>query len=194
VTFTFHALWMLCALGAVVLVTAAARRLGDRLAAGAGFVAAVIGFGPDRLPDPMVAGTLAASSAALVLFRPRYAIAAAACAGALAGMWSALVEVQGLPSFAAVALGAMLMIVPVWLGQTRSGFASERLRDEGLLVGGALGLAVALLPGVLDGWQAATNLAASAGRQAQAAVPIWAMALLLTSMLLGVLYSLWSRR
>jgi hypothetical protein len=194
VTITFHALWMLCALGAVVFAAAAARRARDLAALSAGFAVAAVLASPEQLPDPRWAGLLAAGAAAVYLFRPRYAILSAAVGGGLAGMWTALLEVQGLPSPAATMLAAAVLILSARLTRVRPVFAPDVLRDEGLLAIGVLGLGAAVLPGVLDGWHAATNLTAVSEREVAAAVPVWTLALLLTSTSLGALYSLWSRR
>jgi hypothetical protein len=195
VTLTFHALWMLCALGSVVLAAAAAGTgVPAVVAMAVAFLAAVRVFGAGALPDPGLAGVVAVAAAAIFLFRPRYAVLAAALGGALGGMWTGLLEVQGLSSVAAAAVAAVVLGVSRYLARTRPAFAPEQLRDEGLLAIGVLGLVVATLPGVLDGWQAATNLAATSDRASQAIVPAWTIALLLSSTTLGAAYSLWSRR
>lgn len=193
-TLTFQALWLLCALGAVVCAAASARRRRDLAGLAIGFVVAVIAASPVRLPDAATVGTLAVVAAAIALFRPRLAILSALIGGALAGMLSALVEAQGLSAFVSPVAAGLLLVVPVWLTRTRPHFAPERIREEGLLGVGLLGLAVTVLPGVLDGWHAAANLAAPTERTLSTMVPAWTMALLLTSTTLGALYSLWSRR
>jgi hypothetical protein len=195
VTLTFHALWMLCALGSVVLAAAAAGSgIPALVAMAAAFLATVRIVGAAALPDPGLAGAVTVAAAAIFLFRPRYAVFGAALGGALAGMWTGLLEVQGLPSPAAIGVAAVVLGVARYLTRTRPSFAPEQLRDEGLLAIGLLGLVVATLPGVLDGWQAATNFAATSDRVSQAIVPAWTIALLLSSTTLGAAYSLWSRR
>lgn len=194
-TLTFHALWMLCALGSVVLAAAAAR---------AGFLAALamtVAFlvtaryvGPQSLPDATIVGVLALTAAAIFLFRPRYAIVGAALGGMVGGVWTGLLEVQGLPYSVALIGAASVIGLTRYLTRRRPSFAPEQLRDEGLLAVGLLGLVVAMLPGVLDGWQAAANLAAPSDRAGQTVVPMWTSALLLSSTTLGAVYSLWSRR
>jgi hypothetical protein len=57
-----------------------------------------------------------------------------------------------------------------------------------------LGLAVAVLPSVLDGWQAAANLNVRVENVAREAIPSWALSVVATSTLLGAAYALWSRR
>jgi len=195
VTLAFHALWRLCALGSVVLAAAAAGSGFSALAAMVvAFLLAVRIVGAAALPDPALAGTVAVAAAAIFLFRPRYAVIAAALGAALGGMWTGLLEVQGLPPLAATGVAAAVLGISWYLTRTRPSFAPEQLRDEGLLAIGLLGLVVATLPGVLDGWQAATNFAASSDRASQAMVPAWTIALLLSSSTLGAAYSLWSRR
>jgi hypothetical protein len=195
VTLTFHALWMLCALGSVVLAAAAAGAgVPAVVAMVVGFLAGVRFVGAVALPDPAVAGAVTVCAAAIFLFRPRYAVVAAALGGVLGGMWTGLLEVQGLPSPAAIGVSAVVLGVSRHLTRRRPSFAPEQLRDEGLLAIGLLGLVVATLPGVLDGWQAARNFAATSDRVSQAIVPAWTIALLLSSTTLGAAYSLWSRR
>lgn len=193
-TLTFQALWLLCGLGAVVCAAASARRARDLAGLATGFAAAVAVVSPGRPPDAATAGTLAVLAAAIALFRPRWAILSALAGGALAGMLSALLEVQGLPPLVSPVAAGLLLVVPVWLSRTRPHFAPERVREEAWLGIGMLGLVVAVLPGVLDGWHAAANLAAPTERTISMMVPAWTLTLLLTSTMLGALYSLWSRR
>lgn len=193
-TLSFHALWMLCALGAVVFAAAAARHVREQAFMAGGFAAGALLAAPERLPDPAVVGTLAAGAAAVYLFRPRDAMLAAAVGGALAGMWTALLEVQGLPLTVALVVAGVALVVTTHLARTRATFAPELLRDEGLLAIAVLGVAVATLPTILDGWQAAGNLSVTSDRPAAAAIPIWTLTVILMSASLGGLYSLWSRR
>ena len=194
-TLSFHALWMLCAFGVVVHAAAAARRVRELIGLAAGFVVAAVIATPQRLPDPAWAGVVSAAAAAVILFRPRYAIACAAWGGALGGMLTAMTEVQGLHPIAAVAAVAALATIPAWLARVRPAFAPEVLRDEALLGLCVLGLAVAIVPGVTDGWQAAANLTIEPATPGPTTpVPVWTLALVGTATALGAVYSLWSRR
>ena len=184
---------MVCALGAAVLAAQASRRARDLVALAAGFASAVVS-GAGAAADAAMIGAVAAAAAAIVLFRPRFAILGAFAGGALAGTLSGLFELQGLPVVVSPIAAASLLVIPAWLARTRPGFAPDLLLDEGLLALGVLGLGVAILPGVLDGWHAAANLAAGASRDAATMVPAWTLALLLSSTSLGALYALWSRR
>jgi hypothetical protein len=185
---------MLCALGAVVFAAAAARHVRERALMAGGFAAGALLAAPERLPDPATVGTLAAAAAVVYLFRPRYAIVSAAFGGALGGMWAALLEVQGLPSPAALIVAGFVLVLTAHLARTRPAFAPELLRDEGLLAIAVLGVAVAMLPTILDGWQAAGNLSVTAERAPASGIPMWTLTIILMSASLGGLYSLWSRR
>jgi hypothetical protein len=89
----------------------------------------------------------------------------------------------------AVGLGAT-----VWLARTCPHFSPEAIREEALLIVCTLGLGVAVLPSVLDGWQAAANLNTGIENAAQQAIPAWVLSVVATSTLLGAAYALWSRR
>ena len=194
-TISFHALWMLCACGVVVHATTAARRVRDLAAFAAGFVVATIVASPQRLPDPAWVGVISAGAAVVILFRPRYAMASAAWGGALGGMLTAMTEVQGLHPIAAVAAVTVLAATPAWLTRTRAAFAPEVLREEALLGLCLFGLVVAIMPGVIDGWQAAATLTIEPATTGPTIpLPTWTLALVGTAMALGAVYSLWSRR
>jgi hypothetical protein len=195
VTISFHALWMLCAFGVVVHAATAARRTRDLLALAAGFIVAVVIAGPQHLPDPAWVGVVTAAAAVVLLFKPRLAIAAAMWGGALGGMLTAMIEVQGLHPIAAVAAPAALAATTAWLTRVHPAFAPDVLRDDALLGICLMGLVAAIVPGVSDGWQAAANLTIEPASPAPMnPVPTWTVALVGTSTALGILYSLWSRR
>lgn len=195
-TLTYHALWMLCALGAAVFAAGTPAGVRPSAALATGFAAAALLTSGSSLPDAVWTGGLAAVAAAAYLFKPRLQLVAIAIGGALGGLWSALLEVQGLPVVVALIVAAGLVIVSLRLSRTRAGFATEALTQEGLLAIGVLGLGVAMLPGVLDGWQAATNLSGAQEQRATApaSIPMWTLVLLLASTSLGALHSVWGRR
>jgi hypothetical protein len=195
VTISFHALWMLCALGVAVHAVSAARRTLDLVALAIGFVAATILASPQRLPDPAWVGAISSLSAAVLLFRPRFAVVSAMWGGALGGMLTALTEVQGLHAAASVGPVAVLVATVVWLTRVRPAFAPDVLRDEALLAVCLLGLVVSMMPGVIDGWQAAGNLTIEPATTGPATpIPVWTLTLVGTATALGAMYSLWSRR
>jgi hypothetical protein len=160
----------------------------------AGLIAGVLWWSPGRVPDAAETGLLTFLAAALYLFRPRLRLVTAAFGGALAGMLATLLEMYGISPQVSPLAGIALVAVAIWLARTRPSFAPELLRDEAMLMIGLIGLSVAILPGVLDGWQAATNLAAATERVATASLPVWTLLLLLTTSSCGAFYSLWSRR
>lgn len=194
-TTTFHALWMLCALGAVVHAATAAHRVRDLIALAIGFVLATIAASPQRLPDATWVGALSAGIAIAVVFRPRLAIPAAAWGGALGGVLTALTEVQGVPAAASVGPVVVLIATVVWLTRLRPAFAPESLRDEALLAITLLGLVVSVMPGVIDGWQAAAALTIEpAATGPVTPVPVWTLTLVGMATALGAVSSMWRHR
>jgi hypothetical protein len=185
---------MLCALGAIVF-SASVARMSERAALALGFAAAAMATSGSRLPDAVLVGGLTAGGVAAYLFRPRWRFASFAIGGALAGWWTSLLEVQGLPMEAALFLAAATVIGTLYLSRSHPGFATDEVKDEGLLAIGLLGLGVSVTPGILDGWNAATNLSGASERTAEpVALPVWTLALILTASSFGAIYSLWSRR
>ena len=129
------------------------------------------------------------------MFRPRFAVVSAMWGGALGGMLTALTEVQGLPAAASVGPVAVLVATVVWLTRVRPAFAPDVLRDEALLAICLLGLVVSMVPGVIDGWQAAGNLTIEPATTGPATpIPAWTLTLVGTATALGAMSSLWSRR
>jgi hypothetical protein len=214
----FHALSMLCGLGAATFATVAAacrlearrqkaeaRRfssvfrllaslfvLGGALAAGLG--AAVVSIGPERLPDPVWTAGLVALVAILQLIRPGLYILTAACGGALAGLWSMLLRSQALPPAPALILATALPLVAVCLAARRPNFAPVALREEALLLMAALGVAVAIAPDIAAGWRSAVALNLADEGPVNQIVPTWVVILSGASLALGGLYSWWTHR
>lgn len=190
----FHGLWMLCGVGAVVFAATAAPAWLQQLAVTLGFALAVFFTGPDRLPDPVSVGGLAAFVAAWQLWRPAATILPLASAGALAGLWSSLLRVQGLPWPLAVVGAAAVPLASSFLTRRRPKFAPEMLREEAQLVVLVLSLAVVLAPGIIDGWQSAVALNVGLKEDAGPDVPVWTWCAVSGTTALGGLYSLWMRR
>jgi len=192
-TLFFHLVWMLCALGTATFAAASARDPFRALGFTAGVVIgiALARTGP---PDPTLAGGLAAVAVAGFLFKPQYAALAAVPGGAVAGLWSALLQARGLPFLLAPFVVLALIGVSATLVRLRKTFAPRRLIDEGLLAIGALGIAALTLPSILDGWQTAVALAATSTRQASVTLPLWTVAFIVGCLSLGGVYSAWSRR
>jgi len=195
VTITLHALWMLCALAGVVFAAVSARDRRQLVAFTLGAAAAMLLVGPARLPDASWVGVAAAAAAAWQLTRWRFAVLSAAAGGAVSGLSAAVVELQGVPSTAAIIAVIVSLVASAWLARKRPQYAPDVLRDEALVVIVLLGLGVAVLPGLLDGWQAAANLTvASSEPESSVAIPAWTLTLVGSATALGAAYSLWGRR
>ncbi len=193
-TVTFLALWLLCALGAATFAAVAAPRRQWLVALAVGFVAVLVFSGPGQSPDPEVAGLFAIAGAVVYLFRPRYAWFAMGLGGALAGMLVQVLGLIGAPLALTLPLTVIGMAAIVWIARRRPAFSPETLREEALLIVCTFGLAVAVLPSVLDGWQAAANLNVQVENAAAQAIPMWALTVVAMSVLLGAVHALWSRR
>jgi hypothetical protein len=185
---------MLCLLGTTTFSAAAAPRRRWQVALAIGFGLVTVLSGRERLPDPEVAGLFAAAGAVLYLLRPRFAALGFVLGGALAGMFVQVLSVVGAPTLLSAPLIALGMAGIVWLASTRPAFAPESLREEALLIICALGLVIAVLPSVLEGWQAAQNLNVRVENVATQAIPAWTLSVITMSTLLGAAYALWSRR
>jgi hypothetical protein len=195
VTITFHALWMLCALAGVVFAAVSARDWRQLAAFTIAAAAAMLLIGPARLPDASWVGVAAAAAAAWHLTRPRFAVLSASVGGAVGGLSAAIVELHGAPAPVAIVVVIASLLASAWLALKRRHFAPEAIRDEALVAIMLLGLGVAVVPGILDGWQAAANLTvASSQPESRAAIPAWTVAIVGSATALGAVYSLWSRR
>jgi hypothetical protein len=114
--------------------------------------------------------------------------------GALAGMLVQVVGLIGAPLLLTLPLTIIGIAAIAWTARRRAGFSPETLREEALLIVCTLGLAVAVLPSVLDGWQAAGSLNVQTENVAREAIPAWTLTVVAMSMLLGAAHALWSRR
>ena len=180
-TLTVHVLGLLSLLGAVVFGAAgvprgAVARRGIWFFPAAGFLVAwpvASGIGADS----MAAGATAVAVAlAALLGRPPLQVVSFA-SGAAAALWSRYLEVLGLPVWIAVPAAAAMPAVAVWLSAVRPVFAPPRLREEGLLLVVALGLAVAFVPELVVGWQSAAALNTGSLRDPSTVAPPAAWAL-----------------
>jgi hypothetical protein len=192
-TLAFHVLWTLCALGTVVLAALAARRL-SHVALAAVSCAVALALPAAAEPDAAIVGTAVASVASIVLWRPRFRVVVAAAAGVLAATWTRMVQLQGAPEPVAVAVVAIVAVATVWLTRSHPAFAPVVLVEDGLLLLIALGLVTAGLPVVQDGWRSAVTLTAASGATQGTYVPVWLAAAIGSSLALGALHTVWSRR
>lgn len=193
-TATFLVMWMVCCLGAVTFASAAASsRRGTVVFALSLAATAVASWWWGPLDAPVV-GMLAAMAAALYLFRPAYAPVALAGGGALAGMWPWLVQYDVVITASAAAVAVLAVSASWWLSRSRPSFAPSILQEDALLILMAGGIALGVLPGILDGWQSAVTLNVSAAPVTEATVPSWIAAAIVGSLALGGVHSVWSRR
>ena len=192
-TLDFHALWTLTGVGTVVFATLAAPNRRARAAAALAFAAATAAGAWAGPPPTAATGLLVAGAAVTLLLRPGLRGAAPIVAGALAGFWGIMLGAQDVPLPLAVPAGAACLIAGTWYAR-QPAFAPPRMRDEALFILTMLGAATAIVPGVQDGWRAALNLSLQSRPAAALPLPAWTLGVGVTALLLGGVYSLWSRR
>lgn len=191
----FTALLMIGALGAAVFAATANVKREALGTLALGFVLATIFIRPEVLPDPRWTGCIVAGVAVLHIFRPHLRWPALLCGGALAGFWSALLQIQGLGRGPSLAIAAAIPAVAAGLALWRRDFAPESLREEAMLVMVVLGLMVAMIPEISEGWRSALALnRADENAQANQVMSGWVLVLSAASVVLGGLYSLLRRR
>ncbi len=186
---------MLCGLGSATLATAAAANRYAMGALGLGFLVSVVTLSPDRILDPSWIGLVVAVVAVVGLARPGMEVLTSGCAGALAGLWFSLLQLQSVPVVGALGLAVAVPVVSVYLTSRRSGFAPLELGEEAFLWVIALALIVAMGPELSSGWESAgvLNLENETGIEVEMAT--WVLILTLGSVVAGGVYSLvWRRR
>jgi hypothetical protein len=149
---------------------------------------------PEALPNAGWTGCIVAGVAALQIFRPDVRLLTPLCAGALAGLWSVLLQIQGLPWPAAIAAAASVPALSAFLSIRSPAFAPEALREEAMLAMLFMGLAVAVIPEVSAGWQSALALNREDSASTNRILANWVLVLSGASIVLGGLYSLLRRR
>ena len=193
-TLEFYVLWTLTGMGTVVFPALAAPTLRTRAAMAAAFVIATTAGAWFGTPPAETVGLTAAGGAVLLLLRPAAPAVAPLIGGALAGIWGIMLAGQGLPVWLGAGLGAAWPVAVVACAR-QAAFAPPRLRDEALFVVAVSAMATAIVPGVQDGWRAALNLSLQSSQPlASGTLPAWTTAVGVSAVLLGGLYSLWSRR
>ena len=192
-TLDFHALWTLTGVGTVVFATLAAPTWRARTAAAIAFAAATAAGAWAGPPPTAAAGLVVAGAAVTVLLRPALRRASPIVAGALAGFWGIMLGAQDVPLPLAVPVGAACLVAGTWYAR-QPAFAPPRMRDEALFVLTILGAVTAIVPGVQEGWRAAVNLSLQSPAAAAMPLPPWTLGVGASALLLGGLYSLWSRR
>jgi len=189
-----HAVGLLCGLAAVSFAALEPGRWQTSLALLVGFVSALAWFGPARFPDPTWLGVAVAAAAILSLARPRWSLVTIACGGAMAGIWVAVLQAQGLPSVLAVALGAVVPTVCAVLAALRPGFSSTAMQEESLLLVVGFALLLAVVPAIAMGWQSAIALKAVPLGTDVSSANAWILTLVLACVVTGGLYSVWKHK
>ena len=186
-------LWYVCSLGAAAFGAGIPVRVAPVAAAAVAWAAATTWAAPDRLPALSAVGAAAAAGAVIQLLRRPSPALCAILAGALAGIWTGVLEAQGvsplLSPVVALAVPAAAAVLAA-----REGFAPPRLHDEAYLILSLLGAVAAAAPVIVDGWRAALDLNLQDTGTSPVALPAWTFALSAGAALSGGLYSLWSRR
>jgi hypothetical protein len=193
----FLALWFVCGLGTAVLAAVGPQTRMGAIAGIAGFVAGVWWSQQVFAPSTPAVAIGAGLAAALELFRPGRRSFTLAVAGLLAGLWSAVLHLQGLPVIPAVLVAVTLPTASAYLRVYRPAFAPATLREEALLFLLILGVVAAAAPGIVDGWHAAVTLNIQ-GSESEASpttvMPMWTMFVASAALVSGGLFSMWSRR
>ena len=188
------ALVMLCGLGAPIYATTIEGRRYRLVACVAGFALALY-FGRNGvLPNPSALGLVVAGCAALEVFRPRWSFLSPVCAGVLTAIFTMVLRIQGVPTVGAIAIALVFPIVAGWLASRRDSFAPRNLREEAMLLMIALGILVAVIPEVSEGWRSAMTLNRDSDVASTPVIASWALVFGTTSALLGGVYSLLRRR
>ena len=183
---------MLCALGSATFATAAAGRwsVGSLGAMLLGFVVAAAWL----QPDPVWTGSLGVLVAGFHIFRPGARVVTAAAAGVLAGLWSGLLQGQGVPVAPALMLAGSVPGVTAWLAAWRTDFAPPELTEDAMLGVCALGLVVAVAPDIAAGWRSAAMLNLEPGGGVRGIIEVWVLVLSAGAVALGGAHALWRRR
>jgi hypothetical protein len=88
---------------------------------------------------------------------------------------------------------AALLVVAAGFGMSRPKFAPAAIRDDGLILIAAMGLLLAVAPGLAEGWRSAVTLNVGERGASSQAVPVWVLVMGGASLGLGGAYSVWRR-
>jgi hypothetical protein len=187
VPIAIQTVWILGSLGAAVF---AARSTGFGLCLFVlGFAAPVfVGYSP----APEHVGTLAALSAGISLFHPRYQVLASLLGGAVAGCVAPMILSMGAPTALALIGAATIPAISLLLARNPR-FAPGVIMEEALLLLFLLGLGAALVPPILEGWRTAAGMNAMVGVASQT-LPAWVLLVAGASLLFGSAWSAWRSR
>jgi hypothetical protein len=190
----FHALWLLCGLGAVVFASLFRASWFNLAGIACGFLVAAVGTTPTRIPEPAWIGILTMAVVILMLARPSWSLPAAAMSGILAGCLATLLRAQSVPSTIAWLLGVAILVPALWISARRKDFAPTSIRDVALLAIAIWSILLAAAPAISAGWQSAAALNVSDKSATQNSMPAWVLLLGIASLAIGGLHTFWMRR
>ena len=187
----FYMLFLFCGLASATFAAGVHRKSG--VAVFAGVFALAAWLLADRVPDPMLVGTLAGAMSLIVLVRPRYAVLNPVLAGTLAGVLSCAMRAQEIPVWISVAIALLIPCITIWLSFRNPAFAGPQIQDEALVLIGIAGLIVGAAPGIADGWNSAGSMNIVDNKVVPPEIPTWVLALGAMSAAGGGLFAVWRR-
>ena len=187
----FYALFLLSGLASVTFAAGVHTKSGVAVFAAAFALAAWLP--PERLPDPMFAGTLTGALALWMLVRPRYAALSPVLAGLLAGVLSCAARAVEVPAALSIPVALAIPSLAIWLAFRNPQFSAPQIREEALLMIGIAGLLVGAAPGIADGWNSAGGMNIVDNKVVPPEIPAWVLALGGASAVGGGLFAVWRR-
>jgi hypothetical protein len=189
-----HAAGILAALAAAALAAHCAGGRAALLVLLGGFAGAAFAFARLGSPDVATLGLCVAGAAITALARPQWRLLPPLAGGICGAAWISVLEAQGLPWLPAAVLAICVLAASAALAARRRGFASTELRDEALVLVASFALLLGIGPDVVDGWRSAVALKAEPLAAAGPHVDLRLGALVVGSVLLGGVYTVWKRR
>ena len=189
-----HAAGILAALAAAVFAAQCASGRAALLGLLSGFAGAAFAFARLGSPDVMTLGFCVLAAAITALARPQWRLLPPLAGGICGAVWISVLGAQGLPLLPAAAVAACVVAAAVTLAARLPGFVSTELRDEGLVLIASFALLLGIGPEVVDGWRSAVALKAEPLAAAGPDVGLELGALVVGSVLLGGVYTVWKRR
>ena len=108
--------------------------------------------------DPAHLAIMIALGALFFLQSEPWPVLVALVSGGLTAVWIAMLKLQGVPVWFSAPLALALSLATFYCTLFRSGFVSEPVRQEAMLVLLAIAVLAGLVPGLLTSWRAATRL------------------------------------
>lgn len=188
------AVWLLCLCSASALPLRVTRWRADAAALCMGFALMLC---VTALWHPISATVIAlplSGVTAWQLLKPSRSTVTSFCSGVAAAAGAAIQHNLGAPWLLALPLAFAIALGAWWLVQHRSEFCAPNLRTQALMGLTWLGLLIAAMPGVIDGWHSAQALTRTVEASTDQTIPPWIWPCALTALLLGFLRGVWGRR